>query len=41
MTDQPSRPRRRWYQFSLRTLLIVVTLAAGFSLQMPADRDDS
>ena len=29
MTDQPKKPRRRWFQFSLRTLLIVVTLAAG------------
>ena len=29
MTDQPPKPRRRWFQFSLRTLLIVVTLVAG------------
>ncbi len=32
MTDassSPIKPRRRWFQFSLRTLLIVVTLAAG------------
>ena len=32
MTDAssgPSKPRRRWLQFSLRTLLIVVTLVAG------------
>ena len=26
--DKP-KPRRRWFQFSLRTLLIVVTLSAG------------
>ena len=26
--EKPTRPRRRWYQFSLRTLLIVVTLSA-------------
>ena len=24
----PARPRRRWFQFSLRTLLVVMTLAA-------------
>ena len=29
MTDQPQKPKRRWFQFSLRTLLIVVTLIAG------------
>ncbi len=29
MTDQPPKPRRRWFQFSLRTLLIAVTLVAG------------
>ena len=32
MTDassKPSKRRRRWFQFSLRTLLIVVTLVAG------------
>ena len=32
MTDQPPKPRRRWFQFSLRTLLIVVTLVAGLLL---------
>jgi hypothetical protein len=26
--DQPARRRMRWYQFSLRTLLIGVTLVA-------------
>jgi len=32
MTDASSKPtklRRRWFQFSLRTLLIVVMLVAG------------
>ena len=32
MTDassNPSKPRRRWFQFSLRSLLIAVTLFAG------------
>ena len=29
MTNQPQKPRRRWLQFSLRTLLIAVTLVAG------------
>ncbi len=29
MTDASSKPKRRWFQFSLRTLLIAVTLAAG------------
>ena len=29
MTDQPPKPKRRLFQFSLRTLLILVTLAAG------------
>ncbi len=29
MTDQPPKPRRRWFQFSMRSLLIVVTLVAG------------
>jgi len=29
MTDASSKLRRRWFQFSLRTLLIVVTLVAG------------
>ena len=29
MTDQPPKPKRRWFQFSLRTLLSLVTLAAG------------
>ena len=29
MTDQPQKPRRRWFQFSLCALLIVVTLVAG------------
>ena len=28
MTDQPPKSRRRWFQFSLRTLLIAVTLVA-------------
>ena len=35
MTDassKPSKPRRRWFQFSLRTLVIVVTLVAGLLL---------
>ena len=26
-TTQPPKPKRRWYQFSLKTLLIVVTVA--------------
>ena len=29
MTDQKPKLIRRWFQFSLRTLLIVVTLVAG------------
>ena len=29
MTDQPPKSKRRWFQYSLRTLLIVVTLVAG------------
>ena len=29
MSDANSKPRRRWFQFSLRTLLIAVTLVAG------------
>jgi len=29
MTVQPPKPRRRWFQFSLRSLLIAVTLVAG------------
>ncbi len=29
MTDQPPKPNRRWFQFSLRTLLIAVTLVGG------------
>ena len=29
MADQPPKPRLSWFQFSLRTLLIVVTLVAG------------
>ncbi len=30
MTSEANvKPRRRWFQFSLRTLLIVVTLVAG------------
>jgi hypothetical protein len=28
MNNPAPKPRRRWYQFSLRTLLIVVTLSA-------------
>ena len=28
MTDQPPKPKRRWFQFSLPTLLIAVTLVA-------------
>ena len=28
MTGQPPKSKRRWFQFSLRTLLIAVTLAA-------------
>jgi hypothetical protein len=31
MSDSFPNPRRRWYQFSLRTLLIVVTFVAGFA----------
>lgn len=27
-TAEPGKPRRRWFQFRLRTLLIVVTVAA-------------
>jgi hypothetical protein len=27
-TEQPAQPRRRWFRFSLRTLLIVVTVAS-------------
>jgi hypothetical protein len=27
-TDEPQKPRRRWFQFRLRTLLIVVVLLA-------------
>ena len=26
MSTQPPKPKRRWYQFSLKTLLVVVTL---------------
>ena len=26
-TAQPPKPKRRWYQFSLRTLLVVMTVA--------------
>ena len=29
MSEANAKRRRRWFQFSLRTLLIVVTLAAG------------
>ena len=29
MTDQPPKSKHRWFQYSLRTLLIAVTLAAG------------
>ena len=29
MIDQLLKPRRRWFQFTLRTLLIAVTLVAG------------
>ncbi len=29
MPEANAKPRRRWFQFSLRTLLIAVTLAAG------------
>ncbi len=29
MIDQPPKSKRRWFQFTLRTLLIAVTLAAG------------
>ena len=29
MSEANAKPRRRWFQFSLRTLLIVVTLVAG------------
>ena len=25
-TTQPPKPKRRWYQFSLRALLVVVTV---------------
>ncbi len=32
MTDASSKPKRRWFQFSLRTLLIAVTLVAGLLL---------
>ena len=28
MSDAQTKPKRRWFQFSLRTLLIVVTLSA-------------
>ena len=28
MTESTDKPKRRWYQFSLRTMLIIVTLAA-------------
>ena len=29
MTDQPPNPKRRRFQFSLRSLLVAVTLVAG------------
>ncbi len=29
MPEANAKPKRRWFQFSLRTLLIAVTLAAG------------
>ncbi len=29
MSDASTKPRRRWFQFSLRTLLLLVTLVAG------------
>ncbi len=29
MPEANAKPRRRWFQFSLRTLLIAVTLVAG------------
>ncbi len=29
MSEANAKPRRRWFQFSLRSLLIAVTLAAG------------
>ena len=29
MPEANAKPKRRWFQFSLRTLLIVVTLVAG------------
>lgn len=29
MSKANAKPKRRWFQYSLRTLLIVVTLAAG------------
>src|SRR5258705_2951008 len=31
MSQLEPRPRRRWYQFSLRTLLIVIAVAAGLA----------
>jgi len=29
MSEANAKPRRRWFQFSLRSLLIAVTLVAG------------
>ena len=28
MSDQPSKPRRRWFRFSLRTLFVAVTICS-------------
>ena len=36
MSEANAKPRRRWFQFSLRTLLVVVTLVAGLFVALRA-----
>ena len=42
-TTQPPKPKRRWYQFSLKTLLLVMTVstvAFGVWIQYRWQRDE-
>lgn len=32
MTEQPAKPRRRWYQFSLRAVFVLVTFFVGLAV---------
>jgi hypothetical protein len=43
MTPMPTPPRRRWFQFSLATMFVVVTVLAvwlGWEVKLVRDRSD-